>query len=95
MFSKAVKSALQPSVSERTLVMAAVVSGLAVVDVTNGTNVYVGLRTIELLLGHCHPPLGTTSRAVHGTYYLHMLSGDQKRLKLGTGTGFEPVTSRV
>ena len=57
--------------------------GLAVVDVTNGTNVYVGLRTIELLLGHCHPPLGTTLRAVHGTYYLHMLSGDRsRRLKL-------------
>ena len=33
--------------------------GLAVVDVTNRTDVYVGLRTIELLLGHCHPPFGT------------------------------------
>ena len=34
--------------------------GLAVVDVTNRTNVYVRLRTVELLLGHCHPPLGRT-----------------------------------
>ncbi len=33
--------------------------GLAVVDVTNRTNVYVRLRTIKLLLGHCHPPFGT------------------------------------
>ena len=33
--------------------------GLAVVDVTDGTDVYVGLGTIELLLGHCHPPSGT------------------------------------
>ncbi len=30
--------------------------GLAVVDVTDGTDVYVRLRTIELLLGHCRPP---------------------------------------
>ncbi len=27
--------------------------GLTVVDVTNRTNVYVWLRTVELLLGHC------------------------------------------
>ena len=59
MFSKAVKSALQPSLSaERTLVMAAVSGGLAVVDVTNGADVYVRLGAIELLLGHCHPPFG-------------------------------------
>jgi len=30
--------------------------GLAVVNVTNGADVYVRLRTIKLLLGHCRPP---------------------------------------
>ena len=36
--------------------------GLAVVDVTNRTDVYVRLATIELLLGHAVLLLKTTSR---------------------------------
>ena len=32
--------------------------GLAVVDVTNRTDVHVRLSALKLLLGHCHPPHG-------------------------------------
>ena len=42
--------------------------GLAVVDVTDGTDVYMGLRTIELLLGHCHPPSETAFLAASWNY---------------------------
>ena len=38
--------------------------GLAVVDVTNRTDVYVGLRTIELLLGHVPSSFGLTCSAI-------------------------------
>ncbi len=55
MFSNAVKSALQPSVSERTLVMAAVSVRLAVVDVTNGADVNMRLSALKLLFGHKAP----------------------------------------
>ena len=32
--------------------------GLAVVDVTDGSDVHVRLSALKLLLGHCHPPHG-------------------------------------
>ncbi len=50
--------ALRPSVSERTLVIAAVRGSLTVVGVTNGTDVYVWLCAVKLS-GHCNPPSGT------------------------------------
>ena len=70
--------------------------GLAVVDVTNGTDVYVGLGTIELLLGHCHPPSGTDPEANPWTYCVLMPSGAEAPPRtLVPVTGLEPVTSRV
>ena len=72
--------------------------GLAVVDVTNGTDVYVRLRTIELLLGHCQSSFWNEPlRPFHGTeIHLFMLSGAEAPQKsLVPVTGFEPVTSRV
>ncbi len=52
MFSNAVKSALQPSVSERGLGDGSGQRGLAVVDVTDGTDVNMRLSALKLLLGH-------------------------------------------
>ena len=72
--------------------------GLAVVDVTNGTDVYVRLGTIELLLGHCQSSFWNEPlRPFHGTEIrLFMLSGAEAPQKsLVPVTGFEPVTSRV
>lgn len=51
MFSNAVKSALQPSVSEN-LGDGGGQRGLAVVDVTNGADVNMRLSALKLLFGH-------------------------------------------
>ena len=53
-------------------------SGLAVVDVTNRTNIHMRLTTFELLLGHCRPPLATC----YGHKALYMFSGAEAPHKL-------------
>ena len=52
MFSNAVKSALQPSVSGENLGDGSGQRGLAVVDVTNGADVNMRLSALKLLFGH-------------------------------------------
>ena len=49
--------------------------GLAVVDVTNRTDVYMWLRTIKLLLGHAVLLLGTTLYQGHLPTYMFTAPG--------------------
>ena len=70
--------------------------GLAVVDVTNRTDVYVRLGTIELLLGHVPSAFWNRPCGQSSNYCVLMPSGAEAPLRtLVPVTGFEPVTSRV
>ena len=59
---------------------------LAMVNVTDGADVYVWLATIELLLGHCHPPSGNSLLAALLKLDLLMSCGGRNH-RLNSGTG--------